>query len=186
MADRAEAFLVYKSLVESGVAISLRELSEKSEDLLGERVTQNVIYGWASEDNWNDRIKLSFDSSGELRNLKILLDIAKHDILRLENIEHFDVIDPKEFASSASAFRRLLRKVPKQLVLTIEDDITRAREILHRYAVDKRHEIPRTHWATISGVWVDLAAFLVPEVQSMKQKDTIEADSIILRGRGVG
>ena len=178
---RAQAKEAYVRLIETGHIMSLRRFADLSPEITGMRLTYESVRTWYLDDGWAHSIHMSsFGVSEELSRTRVLLDIAYRGVMDAD-----EDVQTKEIASFASAYRRVLKKVPEPLLHVIADEITAFRETLYDLIKARKASAPPGALGAMMAVWADLEQFILPNIEdgSEDQAD-IPIDSLILAGRG--
>ena len=175
------AMETYLALVEQGRALSMKQFSELSDDIFGEHIAQATLADWSKNDSWASRVHIdSFDASEELKRTRALLDMARDCIVT----EFKDEESSGHVAASASAYRKLVGKVPKTLIPSMAEEITEFRDELYKHIMtQKARNASMTSIGTMSAVWVDMDRYLLPDLSDVTAEETVSADQIILRQR---
>jgi len=173
---RNRSYDVYAFYAESGHPITLKDLSAKSDELLGQKVPYETILDWADRDDWYGRVQISFDGSDELTKTKALLDIAYNSIVA----EIADGTRAANVSSSAAMFRKMVGRIPKQLWPIVEPQVVRVRSRLFEIIEDMKDKWPRTNISSMAGVWVDLERHVLPELP-VEDGATIDLDELVMK-----
>lgn len=172
---RQRAREIYQEAARSGHPMTLRQLSERSPELLQEDVPYTTIKTWSTDDGWAVGLRaIAWEDSQEHIQAREQLDAFRETIL-----------DPgqkdKDRASASRGYCAMLKSVPPELAWTLEDEVEDLRDALH--AISKNTEALASARSTCTRSWIELGRFVMSAVQTetpLPEDGGVDADSIIL------
>jgi hypothetical protein len=164
-----------------GHAMSLEAFSLRSAEILGEHVPLSTMKSWSSRDGWSDAlIDVTFEGSAELRNMREVLDIWTGEIFCYKEGLPETKPEASDLVAAASAYRKIVRKLPKGISFLIEEEIEQVRTVLLDFVLSRpeKPSINARYFSTASGIWTDLGSLLYQDAPH--QGGEVDADELIL------
>ena len=161
---RVRAKEAYIRLISAGTQISPKEFARRSPGLIGEQVAYETIRFWYREDGWPGSVLLTeFGDSTELVRTRSFMTSAVAVIMNKE-----DQYTSQDLASAASEYRKMIGKLPEAFWFVVEEEVIQVRDRL--FETCETLKVKKVSYRTItriSGVWADLAKFVVGDVETV-------------------
>ena len=162
----------YLKLIEAGVEITLSEFAARSEELLGQSVSEDRVRHWSAEGGWQESAKVVRLASGlqHYERARVLIDRSYE--LAMEAAK------PRDLSMLARAYLDALRGLPEELVLQEEESRLVALED-EVYTELKIGVMNPTTFASLMKTRGMLNKRLIPDISVIEQEG-VDADALLL------